>query len=94
MKPHLHPNVQLACVYYALADKNVAKIEFLNPAQQIKYIIQPKNIINWNENNSGNWTIEPSTNKLIIFPAWLLHNVVGKNFSERISIAFNYVLRS
>ena len=94
MKPHLHPNVQLACVYYALADKNADKIEFLNPAQQIKYIIQPKNIINWNKYNSVTWTVEPSTNRLIIFPAWLLHYVVGKNISERISIAFNYVLDS
>ena len=92
VEPHLHPNVQLACVYYPLADENVSVIKFMNPVQQVQYAIESKNIVNWNEYNSTAWTIKPITNGLIIFPAWLLHYVVGKNVSERLSIAFNYVL--
>lgn len=48
--------------------------------------------MNWNEYNSVTWTIKPQINKLIIFPAWLLHYVVGNNISDRISIAFNFKL--
>ena len=92
VKPHLHANAELACVYYALADENTDKIEFLNPVQQIQYIIKPKKVMNWNEYNSVTWTIKPQINKLIIFPAWLLHYVVGNNISDRISIAFNFKL--
>jgi uncharacterized protein (TIGR02466 family) len=91
-KPHLHPKADLSCVYYPLADNNSNKIEFLNPCQQVQHIIKTDKIDSWNEYNSMTWTIEPSDNKLIIFPSWLLHYVVDKNNLKRISIAFNFTL--
>ena len=92
IRPHLHPKVDLSCVYYPLADNNVSKIEFLNPCQQIQYVIKTDKIDNWNQYNSVTWTIQPSNNKLIIFPSWLLHYVTDKTQSKRMSIALNYIL--
>tara|TARA_E500000318_G_scaffold84104_1_gene79822 strand:+ start:298 stop:795 length:498 start_codon:yes stop_codon:yes gene_type:complete len=89
-KPHLHAKAEIAAVYYALADE-VSAIEFLNPLQQLQYIIDNKKIKNWNEYNSFTWKIVPTSGKLLIFPGWLLHYVINdKNINERISIAFNY----
>jgi uncharacterized protein (TIGR02466 family) len=89
-KPHQHPKTEIVAVYYPLADK-VSAIEFLNPYQQLQYIIKNKKIKNWNEYNSFTFKIIPTSGKLLIFPGWLLHYVINDgNDNERISIAYNF----
>jgi uncharacterized protein (TIGR02466 family) len=92
-KPHLHPKTEIAAVYYPLADE-VSSIEFLNPVQQLQYIIENDKINNWNEYNSTTWRIVPTSGKLLIFPGWLLHYVINnESINKRISIAFNFKIK-
>tara|TARA_R110002012_G_C11615720_1_gene608509 strand:- start:119 stop:685 length:567 start_codon:yes stop_codon:yes gene_type:complete len=87
---HNHPNACISGVYYVQCPKESGTINFQNPsADGISYAWENK-IINYNNNTSSTWTINPESNQLLLFPAYLKH-YVKPNLSkeERISISFN-----
>jgi uncharacterized protein (TIGR02466 family) len=52
--------------------------------------ISPHMVESYNTFSSATYTINPVEGKLIIFPAWLEHEVLPTNTDEeRISISFN-----
>lgn len=94
-EPHAHddfPGLVFTGVYYPLAEKGCSHINFINTNPALKYVIFHKFIDKYNEYNSAEWSIEPETGDLIIFPAWLQHYVSAPRSNtnnKRISIAFN-----
>ena len=85
--PHFHPNSIISGVYYICADPKLDFIRFKkNVFDQIK--VYPKQ---FNKYNSDTWWIPAATNKLILFPSCLMHEVgnVKKTYGKRISLAFN-----
>ena len=89
--PHFHPNSIISGVYYINADPKLDFILFKkNVYDQIK--IYPSK---FNIHNSDTWWIPAATNKLILFPSSLMHEVgnVKKTYGKRISLAFNVFVK-
>ena len=74
--------------------KGKAPIVFRHPFLDItNYYWDASLIEEWNIANSGQWSIFPEPNVLIIFPAWLWHKVsMNKEDIDRISLSFNTVI--
>ena len=90
-RPHQHPTADLAIVYFPMAEKGCANLEFLNPNSKIQYTIHERLVEQWNKYNSSTWSIVPETGKVVIFPGYLIHYVKPNTSNkERLSIAFNY----
>ena len=48
--------------------------------------------VNLSLENSGEWTIVPKPNILLVFPAWVWHKVLmNKEDTDRISLSFNTI---
>ncbi len=90
---HQHPNNYLSGVYYLKAPEGAPSIAFLDPRSHV-HIISPK-VRRDNNYNSGRVNIDVREGMLIIFPAWLVHEV-GENRTDesRISISFNLMFSS
>lgn len=87
---HEHTRSFLSGVYYAKAPKNCGNLVLKTPVMTLMHYIDPKFIKEFNSFNSCAMEITPETNKLVIFPSWLLHYVKPNlSSSDRISIAFN-----
>ena len=85
---HNHNNCFYSGVYYVDTHKNCGNLKFsLFQNKRNNLIVSEQNIL-----NSDDFFIEPSDNKIVLFPAEMFHEV-GKNKSEkdRYSIAFNIV---
>jgi uncharacterized protein (TIGR02466 family) len=86
--PHSHPESAFACVYYINGNEESGALEFINPNLAQPRTIFPEHIAVRNEFTGGNFHIQPSPGRLVIFPAWLYHYVnSGTGNDERISIA-------
>jgi len=91
-RAHVHPNNILSGVYYAQAPGGCGEIVFDDPRPQAKVLI-PKPIQE-TPLNTHEFRVQPKTGMLVMFPSWLAHRVtVSKCKEERISIAFNIMLR-
>ncbi len=97
---HIHPNVLWSGVYYVQAPPGAGRIYFTDPRPQAlaitpRYIPDtPRRALAWSE-----VYYEPVEGRMILFPAWLMHEV-EPNLSElegpaadRISVSFNLVQR-
>lgn len=89
-KTHDHPGSFLSVVYYVKASRNQGNLVFQNPNRLLGWFQQPSKIKSYNYYNSLSWTVLCETGLLVIFPAWLQHEVT-KNLTQedRISIVFN-----
>jgi len=89
-KRHVHRNNIFAGVFYANGGKDLPPIQFFNSLQPQ---FAPATVKS-NSFNSGIWTEDCQKDTLLIFPAWLNHQV-GNNKSDRdrLSISFNVMLR-
>ena len=85
---HDHPRSIFSGAFYLT--KGNAPIMFQHPFRDINTYFWDESIIEeWNEINSGRWIMEPESNCLIIFPAWLWHKVsLNKKDIDRISFSF------
>lgn len=93
---HVHPGVIWSGVYYVQTPKNSGRIYFVDPRVQAQ-MLRPR-IDAEGGKLAHNWSevyYEPIEGRLILFPAWLLHEV-EPNLSDaegeaanRISISFN-----
>ena len=90
---HSHHNNMFGAVYYVNQAelKGFPNIIFWNDRRNLQ--LSP--IRNYNHSyNAQRFPVELKKDLLVIFPAWLEHEVVeNKSFKERISISFNIMLR-
>lgn len=97
---HVHPGVIWSGVYYVQVPENSGRIYFSDPRVQAQ-MLRPY-IDGEGRKEAHNWSevyYEPIEGRLVLFPAWLLHEV-EPNLSDRkddagnrISISFNLVQR-
>ena len=85
---HDHPRSILSGAFFLRGN---APIVFQHPFRDINTYFWGHSIIEeWNGMNSVEWRIEPKSNLLIIFPAWVSHKVsMNKEDTDRISLSFN-----
>ncbi len=89
-KIHDHPGSFLSAVYYVDADAFRGNLVFHSDNRIINWIQNEKKIKQFNILNCSSWTVTGATGKLIIFPAWLKHEVTVNNTDkDRISIVYN-----
>lgn len=97
---HTHPNVLWSGVYYVRAPAGSGRIHFRDPREQAQSVT-PR-FPEGKERTRELWSevyYEPGAGRLIVFPAWLGHEVEPNLTTEegadgdRISISFNYVQR-
>jgi len=93
--PHLHTFRFLSCVYYPQAEKNSGNLVLLPPSAIAEYAVPNQIKKHVHEFNATRWTIEPESNKLLIFPGWITHYVENNNSNkDRISVVANISLQS
>jgi uncharacterized protein (TIGR02466 family) len=91
-RAHIHPQAVLSGVYYVSANEHSGNIEFYNDAK-IDMINQTFLDVN-NKNTCSCVSYKPITNRIIVFPSWLLHNVdINNSLEDRISISFNFAIK-
>ena len=85
---HTHSNNVISGVYYIQA-KN-SEIRFFDPRPQTRILIPRA----WQDNkeNSTTWFYPATTNRLLMFPSWLEHDVPTTQ-EERISISWNIMFK-
>lgn len=88
---HVHPGAIVSGAFYCNVPKeNSGAIRF-NVNKDVVVFVEEKNISKYNKYNSGCYDIYPKTLDLLLFPAWLWHEVrPNMNKKEkRITISFN-----
>ena len=89
-KTHNHPGAIWSCAYYVKVPKNSAKIWFVDPREQAHMLPIPFK----DSQPSGFFPTvfyEPKEGTLLIFPAWLKHEVESNLIDDtRISISANF----
>ena len=85
---HAHPQAIFSGAFYLYAN---SPIVFQHPYKDISVFYWTKKLVeNDNEFNSGECSICPTPNTLLLFPAWIYHRVViNKEDKDRISLSFN-----
>ena len=88
---HIHAKSALSGVFYLTDSK--FPIMFKHPYEEVNtYYWEEEFIESHNNLNSGQWSVTPKKNTLLIFPPWLYHKVaMNKENSDIISISFNTV---
>ena len=95
-RTHVHPGVIYSGVYYVQSPANCGRIYFSDPRVQAQ-MLRPR-ISDEGRKEGYNWTevfFEPIEGRLILFPAWLVHEVEPNlaeeqgDAGDRISISFN-----
>ena len=92
-KMHHHPNNFLSAVYYLQTPEAEAedRILFEDPRPQAS-VMMPR-VVQFNRHNGNVLTFKVRPGRLVMFPAWMLHQVRPyRGDVERISIAMNLSL--
>ena len=87
--PHTHANTYISGVYYVRANENAGNLRFFNanPICRIENLLDK-------ENESNIFVdIKPERGLLVLFPSWLLHEVLPGNKEKciRTCLAFNLI---
>jgi len=89
---HSHPNSIFSGIYYVDVEQGDLELAFdtlYNKDFRIKYDIKEYNLF-----NSSSWTIGPKPGLLVIFPSWVMHNVLNNPMpTDRRIIGFNSFVR-
>lgn len=86
--PHTHPNNYLGGVYYVDVPENADSIIFLDPRPQAN-VVAPR-VSESTAENSGRAVVAVKEGMLLLFPAWLMHQVAENPANRnRISVSFN-----
>ena len=92
---HRHNNSFWSGVYYYQEEypEGTGKILFENPnSTAFDFALQDNDIEHFNNMNALVLTVEPKPNLLIMFPSYILHQVLPNNIdTERCSLAFNTI---
>ena len=88
---HNHAKSAISGSFYLTDSK--FPIMFKHPYEEVNtYYWEEEFIESHNNLNSGQWSVYPKKNTILIFPPWLYHKVtMNQENSDRISIAFNTV---
>jgi uncharacterized protein (TIGR02466 family) len=93
--PHIHPDAVFSAVYYVKGSgtSENGNLVLHSPVAALQHCINPSIIEKNNNFNCFGHEINPLTGRLVIFPAWIMHNV-QRNYlaTERISIAFDAMI--
>ncbi|MBX2804088.1 MAG: hypothetical protein KTR31_40805 [Myxococcales bacterium] len=90
--PHTHSNNFWSGVYWVRNDEPAtASITFTNPNPAAGAIL-PRLSRN-TMSNSQTWSFEAHPGVLLLFPSWLSHHVNPLGEGDRVSVAFNVMLR-
>jgi uncharacterized protein (TIGR02466 family) len=85
---HSHPNNFFSGVYYVQCDAKANAIRFHDPRGQAEVMMPPRT--QHNIYNSNVIELEAKPGRLVLFPAWLKHDVpTNLSERERISVSFN-----
>ena len=85
---HAHPNTKLAGVFYLNAPPGGAKIRFFDPRPHTSFITY--NITSPDSLLYPTFNIEPFSGLFLIFPAWLMHDVIRNDSdNKRTTAVFN-----
>ncbi|MCD6075699.1 MAG: hypothetical protein K0Q70_2582 [Rhodospirillales bacterium] len=85
---HSHPNNFLSGVYYVQCDAKANVIRFHDPRPQSEVIMPPR--LQQNVYNANMIELETKPGRLVLFPAWLKHDVpTNLSERERISVSFD-----
>ena len=89
--PHMHPAPYFfSMIYYVKCDEDSGPLRLIPPHGHLEYTIPDDIILERNNFNSRQWTVNPEEKKLLGMPSWLTHYAdKNKNTNDRISIAFN-----
>jgi len=81
-----HAGTFYSGVFYVKAPPNCGRIRFYDPRPHIQ---TSPDMRYFNDGDTYRW-LQPESNMLLMFPAWLKHDVeINKSTEERISVAFN-----
>ena len=88
---HIHAKSALSGVFYLTDSK--FPIMFKHPYEEMNtYYWDIEFVETLNNLNSGQWSVYPKKNTLLVFPPWLYHKVtMNQENSDRISLSFNTV---
>jgi len=85
---HSHPNNFLSGVYYVQCDAKANVIRFFDPRPQSEVMMPPST--QRNVYNANMVEVETKPGRLVLFPAWLKHDVpTNLSDRERISVSFD-----
>jgi uncharacterized protein (TIGR02466 family) len=85
---HSHPNNFLSGVYYVQCDAKANVIRFYDPRPQAEVMMPPR--AQRNIYNANMIELETKPGRLVLFPAWLKHDVpTNLSERERISVSFD-----
>ncbi len=88
---HTHPNNFLSAVYYVKVPPGEGVIQFTDPRPAAEVMLPP--IAEENRFNGNRRIFEVKPGRLLLFPAWLRHDVPpNRADEERVSIAANLML--
>jgi len=91
-QPHNHSNNFLSGVFYLNADDTMPGITFQDPRPGANIILPRKKMDHIN--NASLLHYKAKTNRIIIFPSWLVHWVpTNKSTKDRISISWNIQIK-
>ena len=88
---HIHAKSALSGVFYLTDSK--FPIMFKHPYEEMNtYYWDVEFVETLNNLNSGQWSVYPKKNTLLVFPPWLYHKVtMNQENSDRISLSFNTI---
>ena len=91
-QPHTHSNNFLSGVFYIDADDTMPGITFQDPRPGANVILPRKKFDHMN--NASLLHYKSKTNRIIIFPSWLVHWVpINQSTKDRISISWNIQIK-
>tara|TARA_R110001606_G_scaffold291492_1_gene439370 strand:- start:277 stop:831 length:555 start_codon:yes stop_codon:yes gene_type:complete len=84
---HTHGESRISGIYYIRANSSAGNLKFTNPNP----LFSTTDLKEYNVKNELNFEIKPQKGLLILFPGWLLHEVLAspKKDCVRTSLAFN-----
>ena len=93
-RPHLHPNSLFSGVYWVKAPKNSGKLMLYEPRPGVQCIMPNRKEGKLPSHLWRDVSYEPTAGTIIMFPAWLWHEVQpNKSQDLRISVSFNFIQR-
>jgi uncharacterized protein (TIGR02466 family) len=85
---HSHPNNYFAGIYYVQCGPKANVTRFYDPRAQVDVIVPPPR--KRNAFNINLIQVEGKPGRLVLFPAWLQHDVpTNASARERITVSFN-----
>jgi uncharacterized protein (TIGR02466 family) len=93
-RKHNHANAFFSGAYYVKVPINAGKLELHDPRPGTQLLRPKQNTENLSREYWRSVSFDPQEGRIIIFPAWLEHEVKSNESNDiRISISFNFIQR-